>query len=296
MLKDPSLAGLPVLTRVLPRLLLLALLLPAGCRAPFDQAKASQAKADARAILHSLQTPADMQRYRQLTLPPPHRQRLEAEWPRLRQKMALDASEQATFNSLLKRFTEPKAETYLQRDLNAKIKPIKSEIDSKWPLMQASLNLLLQGWIETNGQLSTSEKAHGKALVAAIIAQMPAEWLQDQALRQQAFAQMVRIARDSGLQDYQSYNSLTYTQFNRKLSNFMDGLKQLGKVYGMDWQAEQARLEVTVLAQSGNTARVKVRYPLGKKWVEFPMDLIAYQGHWFDASAVQLLDAALAAP
>lgn len=295
MLKDPSLAGLPVLRRVLPHLLLLALLLP-GCRAPFDQAKAAQAKADATAIMHSLQTPADLQRYRALSLPAPQRQRLEAEWPRLRQKMALDASEQATFNELLQRFTEPKAEANLQRDLNAKIKPIKSEIDSKWPLMQASLNLLLQGWIETNSQLSASEKAHGKALVAAIIAQMPAEWLQDKVLRQQAFAHMVRIARALGLQDYQAYNSLPYAQFNSKLSDFLDGLKQLGKVYGLDWQAGQARMEVSVLAQSGDTARVQIRYPLGKKWVEFPMDLIAYQGHWFDASAVQLLDAALAEP
>jgi hypothetical protein len=296
MLDRNSPNGLSVPHRAISRfLLLLALLLLAGCQASWDEAKARQAKADAVAIQQSLQKP-DMLLYRRLTLPPPRLQRLQSEWPRLRRQVALDANEQETFNSLLLRFTEPKAEAHLQRDLNAKIKPIKSEIERKWPLMQSSLNLLLQGWIETNSQLSASEKAHGKALVGAIIAQMPPEWLQDKAMRQKAFDQMVRIARRAEIKDYSEYNSLTYDAYHYKLAEFLDGLKILGAIYGLDWNAGHARLQVKVLAQSGETARVLIRYPLGKKWVEFPMDLIAYQGHWFDASAVRLLDSALAKP
>lgn len=281
--------------RLLHALLLLALVLPAGCRAPWNEAKAQKARQDATAILHSLREP-DMLRYRALTLPPVERQRLQREWPHIRQRLALDASEQASFDKLLLRFTEPQAEVHLQRDLNAKIKPLKSEIDSKWPLMQSSLTLLLQGWIETNSQLSVSEKAHGKALAKAIVEQMPAEWLQDKALRARAFEQMVKIARDSGIRDYRHYSSLGYVDFHRRMSVFLDGLKELGKIYGLDWDAGQARLQVTVVKQSGNTATVRIRYPLGKKWVEFPMDMIERNGQWFDASATALLQDTLAEP
>jgi hypothetical protein len=286
--------GFTVPLKPLSRIALLGLLLLVGCRAPWDAGKAAQAKADAEAIMHSLQGP-DMLRYRALTLPPEQQAALARSWPAIRRQVALDADEQETFNKLLTRFIEPKAEVHLQRDLNAKIKPLKSEIDSKWPLMQSSLTLLLQGWIETNSQLSVSEKAHGKALVKAIIEQMPAEWLQDKDLRQRAFNQMVAIARNSGIQNYQDYNSLDYTDFHSKLANFLAGLKELGKIYGLDWNAGQQRLEVTVISQSGDTARVLIRYPLGQKWVEFPMDLIEHNGHWYDASAAALLQTTLAA-
>lgn len=282
-------------TRLMSAVLLLALLALVGCGAVRDPAKAAKARQDATAILHSLQKP-DMLRYRALTLPPAERQRLQQEWPQIRRRLALDAGEQANFDKLLLRFTEPQAEAHLQRDLNAKIKPLKSEIDSKWPLMQVSLTLLMQGWIESNNQLSASEKAHGKALVKAIVEQMPADWLQDKVLRERAFAQMVRIARDSGVRDYRQYSSLGYVDFHRRMSGFLGGLKTLGKIYGLDWNAGQARLDITVIKQSGNTATVRVRYPLGKKWVEFPMDMIERNGQWFDASAAALLHDTLAEP
>ena len=162
--------------------------------------------------------------------------------------------------------------------------------------MQASLTLLLQGWIESNQQLSLSEKAHGKALIKAIIEQMPPEWLLDVELRQTAFNQMVAIARNTGIGSYQDYNSLGYADFHRSLSGFLDGLKDLGKVYGFDWNSEQARIEIKAIKQSGDTATVLVRYPLGKKWVEFPMDLIEYDGHWHDASAAKLVRASTSLP
>jgi hypothetical protein len=284
-----------MLSRVLQGVLCLGLLLPVACHAPMDPKKSAQAKADASAMMQALQL-SNVKDYRARSLPPPDYRRMQAGWTAIRAKMQASAEEQARFNALLRRFTEPKAEAHLQRDLNAKIKPINSEIKNKWPLMQTSLTLLLQGWVETNPQLSTSEKAHGKALVKAIISQMPAEWLQDQALRQKAFDQMVRIARDTEVPDYQAYSALNYSQFNGKLAHFIDGLKALGRIYGLDWNAGMQRRTLQVTAQSGNTATVRIRYPLGKKWVEFPMDLIEYQGRWYDASAAQLLNDTLATP
>lgn len=271
-------------------LLLLLVLALAACRAPWDPAKAAQAEADAREILITLQEP-DLLRYRELSLPPDEWRRLQSDWPKIRSKMALNDDEQKTFNKWLLRFTEARAEANLQRDLNAKIKPLKSEIDDKWPLMQASLTLLLQGWIESNEQLSASEKAHAKALIKAIIEQMPPEWLLDVELRQRAFNQMVAIARKTGISSYQDYNSLEYNEYHNLLSDFIGGLKELGKIYGFDWNADQARLEIRAVKQSGNTATVMVRYPLGKKWVEFPMDLIEHEGRWHDASAAKWLRA-----
>lgn len=276
-------------------LLFVSLLVLGACRAPWDPAKAAQAEADARQIMLSLQKP-DMAKYRELSLPPPEWRALQREWPAIRRKMALNASGQENFNKWLVRFTEDRAEAHLQRDLNAKIKPLKGEIDDKWPLMQASLTLLLQGWIESNQQLSVSEKAHGKALIKAIIEQMPPEWLLDVELRQGAFNQMVAIARASGISGYQDYNALDFDDFHRSLSIFLDGLKQLGAVYGFDWNADQAHLEIKAVKQSGNTATVIIRYPLGKKWVEFPMDLIEYEGHWYDASAAKLVRASTPSP
>lgn len=266
-------------------LLVLAL---GACRAPWDQAKATRAEADARQILRTLQTP-DMAAYREASLPPAEYQALRRDWPQIRRKMALSEGDRKYFDKWLTRLTEPRAEAHLQRDFNAKIKPLKGEIDDKWPLMQASLTLLLQGWLESNQQLSLSEKAHGKALVKAAIEQMPPASLLDPGLQQQAVAQVVAIARAPGISGYQDYSALSFADFHRDLSGFVAGLKELGEVYGLDWNAGQTRLEVKAVAQSGRTARVMVRYPLGRKWVEFPMDLIEYDGRWYDASAAKLV-------
>ena len=270
-------------------LLFLGIFLLSACRVPWDEAKAKQAEADTRQMMHSLVAP-DLQQYRERTLPPNELALVKKNWHLVRKQFALNEGEQASFNKLLNRFIEEKAEQHLLRDLNAKIKPLSNEIDSKWPLMQTSLDLLLQGWIESSQQLSKAEKAHGRALVAAIIAQMPAEWLQDKAMREQAFAQMVVVARALEIQNYQEYNEFSYPQFNDKLAQFIAGLKKLGLVYGLDWNAGQSQLEVKVLEQSGNKAKVQIRYPLGQKWVEFSMDLIEHDGHWYDASALTLFN------
>jgi hypothetical protein len=270
-------------------LLILSILLLSACRAPWDDAKAKQAEADTRLMMQSLVTP-DLQQYRERTLPPKQLAQVKKNWPLVRKQFELNDSEQASFNKLLNRFIEDKAERHLLRDLNAKIKPLSHEIDNKWPLMQTSLDLLLQGWIESSEQLSKAEKAHGRALVAAIIAQMPAEWLQNKVMREQAFAQMVAIARSLEIENYQDYNNFDYVQFNEKLGQFIAGLKKLGLIYGLDWNASQTRLEVKVLEQSGNKAKVQIRYPLGQKWVKFDMDLIEQDGHWYDASALALFN------
>jgi hypothetical protein len=269
--------------------LILSILLLSACRAPWDAAKAKQAEADTRLMMRSLVVP-DLQQYRERTLPPKQLAQVKKNWPIVRKQFELNDSEQASFNKLLNRFIEDKAERHLLRDLNAKIKPLSHEIDNKWPLMQTSLDLLLQGWIESSQQLSKAEKAHGRALVAAIIAQMPAEWLKNKAMREQAFSQMVAIARALEIENYQDYNNFDYVQFNNKLAQFIAGLKKLGLIYGLDWNAGQARLEVKVLEQSGNKAKVQIRYPIGQKWVEFNMDLIEQDGHWYDASALALFN------
>ncbi|HWS40813.1 MAG TPA: hypothetical protein VN247_05950 [Arenimonas sp.] len=275
--------------RLMTLLLILSILLLSACRAPWDDAKAKQAEADTRLMMQSLVAP-DLQQYRERTLPPKQLAQIKKNWPLVRKQFELNKSEQASFNKLLNRFIEDKAERHLLRDLNAKIKPLSHEIDNKWPLMQTSLDLLLQGWIESSEQLSKAEKAHGRALVAAIIAQMPAEWLQNKVMREQAFAQMVAIARALEIENYQDYNNFDYVQFNDKLAQFIAGLKKLGLIYGLDWNASQSRLEVKVLEQSGNKAKVQIRYPLGQKWVEFDMDLIEQDGHWYDASALALFN------
>lgn len=277
--------------RFISLLIVVGLLMLSACRAPWDEAKAKQAELDTRQMMQSLIEP-DMHRYRELTLPPKQLANLQQNWPAIKGKLALNAGEQVTFNKLLQRFTENNAEKHLQRDLNAKIKRLSSEINSKWPLMQTSLDLLMQGYVESSQQLSSAEKAHTRALIAAVIAQMPAEWLQNKALREQAFAQMVIIARDLDIENYQQFNQLSYVQFNDKLAQLIRGLKKLGLVYGLDWNASQAKLQVKVLEQSGNKAKVQIRYPLGKKWVEFSMDLIEQDGHWYDASAIALFKTA----
>jgi hypothetical protein len=72
------------------------------------------------------------------------------------------------------------------------------------------------------------------------------------------------------------------------------GTKDLLKVYGLDVDAMLDGVAAELVAAEGDTARVKVSYPLQGKTVSFEMDMVKRDGAWYGATAIRDAEADLA--
>jgi hypothetical protein len=282
-------------SRVLALLLIAGLALLAllgGCRravvAPGDPVAAVRGMAQA---LHE----NDLVRYSRLSMPPALHARVEARW---HQRRALGppptAKQREDYAKWMRRLTAPDAEAALFRDFNSKMKKFDREIGSQWPLMQATGGLLANGLIQANTHLSPSEKVHAKAVSAALLGWMTPQLLSDRTRARAAIKVLVATARTIDVPTLEASRQLDMIPFLEKSGQALAGLKQMGRIYGVDADASLAALSAHLTQARGDRATVEVSYPLLGQSVSFEMELLRRDGRWYSYDAVTQAEAGLA--
>jgi hypothetical protein len=194
------------------------------------------------------------------------------------------------------RLTAPDAETKLYARFDKKLKKVESEIGSQWPLMQATGGIFLNGLIKANDKLSPSEKDHAKAVGSALLDWATPALLSDRSRARQAITVMTHTARDLKLPTLQQTRALEMIPALEKGGQVLKGLKQIGRIYGLDADASLAGVDAKVLSAEGDLATMEVSYPLLGRTVKFEMQLIRRDGRWYSADAVRQAEAELTQP
>ena len=275
-------------------LVLLLLLCLAGCRrevvAPGDPVAAIRGMA--AAVRDN-----DLVRYSRLSMPPKLHKQMEARW---NAKLALapppTVEQQRDYTRWMSRLTAADAEVRLFKRWDGKLKKVESEIGSQWPLMQATGGIFLNGLIKANDNLSPAEKEHARAVGAALLAWLTPERLSDRARAHQAIALITRTARALDLPTLQQTRQLEMIPALEKGGQVLRGLKEIGRVYGLDADASLAGVQARVITAEGDLATLEVSYPLLGKTVRFDMQLIRRDGRWYSADAVREAEAELLQP
>lgn len=271
-------------SRWLP-LTLLALLALAGCRrevvAPGDPVAA--VKGLAGAVKDN-----DLVRYSRLSVPPALHKQMEIRWKaNLTTASAPTLAQQEDYAKWMGRFTAPDAEAQLYRSFDRKLKKIEEELNSQWPLMQATGGIFLNGVISANPKLTAAEKAHGKAMGSTLVDWLKPELVTDRARARRAIAVLTETARDINLPTLADSRRLEMIPALEKAGRGLKGLKQAGRVYGLDADASLAQVQARVKAVDGPVATMEVSYPLLGKTVSFEMQLLRRDGRWYSADAVR---------
>lgn len=283
--------------RALAALLLLAFAL-AGCRRepePADQARApgdpvSAVEAQAEALKDN-----DLVRFSRLGLPPGLHARTEALWnQRVAEAPPADPEEAREYAEVMARLMAKDAEAQLMRDLEPKLAQFEAEMAGQWPLMQATAGIFLNAAIEANTELDAAQKAHGQSLVSALLAWAKPELIADRARARRAIAALSRTARELDLPTLEDARALEMMPAMEKGSIALAGLKEATRAYGLDLDASLEGMQVELLSQEGDQARVKVDYPLLGETVSFEMDLVRVEGGWYGAEAIRQAEADLA--
>jgi hypothetical protein len=280
-------------TRWLP-LTLLALLALAGCRrevvAPGDPVAA------VKGLAHAVRD-NDLVRYSRLSMPPTLHKQMEARWKaNLGTAPAPTLAQQEDYAKWMGRLTAPDAEAQLYRSFDRRLKKIEEELNSQWPLMQATGGIFLNGVITANPKLTAAEKAHAKAMGSTLINWLKPELVTDRARARRAIGVLTETARDINLPTLADSRRLEMIPALEKAGRGLKGLKQVGRIYGLDADASLSQVRAQVKAVDGPVATMEVSYPLLDKTVKFEMQLLRRDGRWYSADAVRNAEQALAQP
>lgn len=266
----------------------------AGCRrevvAPGDPVAAVRGMADA--LQHN-----DLVRYSRLSMPPALYQQVAAGW-RARQNAGPPPSDKqrADYAKWMQRLTVADAERTLYRDFNAKMRKFDREIGAQWPLMQATGGMLANGLIQSNGALSPAEKAHAKAVSAALLGWMTPKLLSDRPRAEAAIKVLVATARRIDVPTLEAKRQLEMVPALEKAGLAMAGIKQMARIYGLDVDASLAALTARLVSAQDDRATVEVSYPLLGQTVRFEMELVRRDGRWYSRDAVAQAEGALVKP
>lgn len=279
-------------------LALLTLVLAAGaCRRepPPTEAKAPGNPVQAVEGLADALRENDLVRWSTLSLPPELHARAEQAWVRRQQLAEPPTPEDAEeYRKVMARLSAPDAEEALMRDLEPKLRKFEGEVAGQWPLMQATMTIFLNAAIQANTELSEVQKAHGTELADNLL-----DWLQptlftDRERARRAIAILARTARELDLPTIEEARALPMREALEKGGVALEGVKGVAKVYGLDLDRSLDGVKGEVVASEGDTATVKVSYPLLDRTHSFEMAMVRRDGGWYSAEAIRDAEADLA--
>jgi hypothetical protein len=195
---------------------------------------------------------------------------------------------------MMARLTAPDAEAALMRDLEPKLAKLESELSGQWPLMQATASIFLNAAIQANTELSDAEKAHGSEVVAGLMDWAQPALFTDRERARQSVAALSRTARKLDLPTLDQARALPMLPALEKGGVALAGIKDVGRAYGLDMDKSLDGMKAELVSSEGDTARVKVSYPLLDRTISFEMEMLRRDGAWYSAEAVRQAEAELA--
>lgn len=151
-------------------------------------------------------------------------------------------------------------------------------------------------YLQREGDYSDEERDHYIQLVVAL-----GDWgkrapLGDARQARAAIPQLVSAARLTGLADPQRYGALGMDHSLRRLGPFFARFKRVLRAYGLDLDAALDGVRVDLAEQTGDTARVRLRYTLAGADIDAYVRVERIQGEWYLTDVVRHARAQAAAP
>lgn len=278
-------------------LLLCACLLLPGCRQ--DQAPAAAPSGAAtkpaqavRQLTAHLRANA-LEDFARDAVPPALHAELETAWREGRTRWPLD---ELPFGrrlpGLLKSLAAPGSEARLQQVFDRQFAGADRELHGA----AAALGLFGAQYLEGEQDYSDDERQHYAQLIAAASRWGASAPLGDRQRARQAIAQLAIAARNTGLTSEAAFRDAGMDASLRRMGPFAAAFKQALARYGLDLDAGLRTLDASLQQQTGDSARVRMRYRLGDQDIDTVVSLRRIDGRWYLADYLRHAQAALARP
>jgi hypothetical protein len=255
------------------------LLVAGGCqRNPAPPPAAAQRPAQAVQLLAQRLHANDAAGFAAIALPPALHARVEAAWRAGHSRWPLEELPlDARLPALLATLSAPRAATTLQAGFDRQFAHAGRELRSA----ATSLGVFGVEYLRNEGDYSEAEREHYVQAVQALSRWAAAAPLSDRARARQAIAGLTTAARRTGIDGADDFPRLGMADSLARLGPFLGAFKRALKPYGLDLDATLAGVQAELVEQTGDTARVRLRYVLGGDPVDAIVPLRRVDGHWY---------------
>jgi hypothetical protein len=259
-------------------------------------AQAARKPVDAVNVLRDRLLARDGAGFARLSVPPALHAELVQGWQQGRSRWPLDELPlDAKIPKMLASLQEKNAESRLMATFRRQFAGADRDID------QAIRTLVLFGgeYVQKEADYTPEEREHVAQALVAVGDWARAAPLSDPKHAQPFFGALVAAANRSGIDGKAgnaAYAALGMQGSLNRLSPFIATLlAQLRIQYGLDVDTTLRGMDVRLLEQTGDTARLRLRYTLAGQPIDAIVPVVRIDGHWYLADFVRRAEASLAA-
>ncbi|MUV13230.1 hypothetical protein [Noviluteimonas gilva] len=282
-------------SKLVPRLaasVVAAALLAACAKAPPPQPGAERPAQAVRALVDRLRA-NDLAGFATVAVPPPLHARLETAWRTGRSRWPLDELPlDDRLPAMLAALSQPNARTDLQRTFDGQFANSADELRST----ATSLGVFGVQYFRNEGDYSAAERDHYTQTITALSRWAGQAPLSDTKRARRAIAILSTAAAETGIAAPEDFANHGMDESLERLGPFLAATKQVFGSYGLNLDATFDGLEATLVQQTGDTARVRVRYLLAGEQVDTVLDVQRIGGRWYLADYLRNAEASLEGP
>lgn len=231
--------------------------------------------------------------YARDAVPPELHARLETAWREGRTRWPLDELPLGEhLPGVLAALQAPESEARWRKVFDRQFANADREIDST----AATLGLFGVQYVQNEGEFSESERDHYTQLVAAMSRWAQSAPLADPGRAHAALPRLAAAARRTGLASEADFARLGMDDSLRRMAPFTAAVKLALASYGLDLDASLDALDASLQSQTGDTARVRMRYLLAGEPVDTLVEVERHEGRWYLSDVLRHARAALERP
>lgn len=220
----------------------------------------------------------DLAGYARHAVPPELHQRLEQAWSQGRTVWPLT---ELPLDDRFASFIAALAEQDAERKLVATYRRQFAGADTELQSAAKTLGLFASQYVRSEPGYSETERDHHAQLIEALSGWAQTAPLGDSQRAREAIPQLVSAARATGLAGPDGFAKAGMDRSLRRLGPFAERLKQVLGHYGLGLDAALDSVEASLAEQTGDTARVRVRYQLAGQPVDAYVLVERIDGRWY---------------
>ncbi len=235
----------------------------------------------------------DLAGYARHALPPELHARLETAWREGRTTWPLT---ELPLHDRFPTFIAALAAQNAERDLVASFRRQFAGADGELHSAARTLGVFAIQYVRSEAVYSDTERDHHAQLIGAISQWAQTTSLGDSAKGRAAIPQLVSAARATGLAAPDAFAHNGMDRSLRRLGPFVERLKQVLGGYGLDLDVALDSVDATLAEQTGDTARVRIRYQLAGEPVDAYVLVERRQDRWYLSDVLRHAQAEVEAP
>lgn len=226
----------------------------------------------------------DLAAYARHAVPPELHQRLETAWAEGRTVWPLT---ELPLDDRFPFFIAALAEQDAERKLVATYRRQFAGADAELQSAAKTLGLFASQYVRSEPGYSDTERDHHAQLLEALSGWAQSAPLGDSRRAREAIPQLVSAARATGLAAPDAFARTGMDRSLRRLGPFVERLKQVLGGYGLNLDAALDSVDASLAEQTGDTAKVRIRYQLAGQPVDAYVLVERIDGRWYLSDAVR---------